>query len=223
MAKFIGILIFAIAIILINIPGCKKTNHDPIISSISGATSVYIRESVPLVCNASDPDNDSLTYTWTCTNGSLSASTGKSINWYAPGSSGSTTVSVTVRDGEGGSDSESKTITINPLTTTVIDWDGAIQAGYYKYWSENIESNYRIHGNFSVDAHDINFLILDESNYENWRNNNSYNYIVRVSRSAGSSFSATIPTDGTYYIILDNTFSLLTDKFTHLLVQTTSP
>lgn len=206
---------------------CKSltpaTNSNPIISSISGASTVSAGGSVSLTCNATDPDGDPLTYSWSCTEGTLSSSTGRSVTWYAPEVSGSASVSVTVRDGQSGSDSQDKTIAIQPLTTTIIDWDGAVQAGYYKYWPEYIKSDYRVHGSFSVDAHDITFLILDASNYENWCNNNSYTYVVRVSRSAGSSFSATIPTDGTYYIILDNTYSLITDKFAHLFVQTTSP
>lgn len=40
---------------------------------------------------------------------------------------------------------------------------------------------------------------------------------------AGSDFAATVGTEGVYYVILDNTYSLFTDKFAHLLVQMTSP
>lgn len=198
-------------------------NHPPVINSISGADYVGVNGSITLTCYASDPDNDPLDYNWTCTNGTFSSSSGQTITWYAPSASGSATVTVTVTDGRGGSDTRSKTITVQRVTTTLIDWDGQILAGYYIYWTQDLASGYTVSGNFWVDNYDINFLILDAANYENWRNNRSYNYVVRVLRSSGSSFSATITTSGTYYIILDNTFSLFTDKFAHLFLEKTSP
>jgi len=204
---------------------CKSIlpNRPPVIEDISGPDAIGVDGNVTLRCIASDPDKDPLDYAWTCTAGILSSSTGQVVVWYAPGASGSATVSVTVRDGRGGSDTRSKTITINRVTTTVIDWDGQILAGYYVYWPEYFQAGYTVSGNFWVDYYDINFLILDAANYENWCNNQSYQYVVRISRSAGSSFSATIPTSGNYYVILDNTFSIFTDKFAHLFLQKTSP
>jgi len=207
--------------------GCKsilpQENHNPVISSLSGSTDVTAGSSTSYACEASDEDGDVLHYSWTCSSGSLSASTGKSVSWTAPSHSGTANLTVSVSDGEGGTASRSKSVSVSPITATVVDWDGAVQAGYYTYWNVSIQSGYRISGSFSVDAHDITFLILDASNYTNWRNGSSYNYLVRVQRSAGSSFSTTVGTTGAYYLILDNTYSMYTDKFAHLFAQTTSP
>jgi hypothetical protein len=223
-SPLIPVYILAIVLLLCAI-NCKSVlpNHNPVIATINGPTVLTAGAYATYTCAASDPDGDVLTYTWSCTNGSLSSTAGISVTWTAPGRSGTANIQVTVRDGRGGADIQSKTITVNPITTTIIDWDGAIRAGYYIYWTPYIPSGYRVSGSFSVDAHDINFLILDVANYENWRNNHSYNALVEVYRSAGSSFNATVGTAGYYYIILDNTYSLFTDKFAHLFVQKTSP
>jgi hypothetical protein len=202
---------------------CAKQNHNPVISLLNAPTSVNVNGSASLSCSASDPDGDPLTYDWTCTEGSLSSSSGSSVTWTAPGTSGSATVTVSVHDDRGGADSRSKTITVNAVTTTLIDWSGQVARNSWTYWNLDLESGYIISGNFSVDNYDISFLILDESNYENWRNSKSYTYVVKVVQSAGTSFSATIYTTGTYYAVLDNTYSWFTDKFAHLFMQQTSP
>jgi hypothetical protein len=132
-------------------------------------------------------------------------------------------VTVAVHDNRGGSDSRGKTIAVNPVTTTIINWDGQVAANQAVYWTNYVASGHRISGNFSVDNYDISFLILDENNYNNWWNNHSYTYLVKIVQSAGSSFSAIVSTTGTYYCVLDNTYSLFTPKFAHLFVQTTSP
>ncbi len=223
-----GVLItLLLAVILCAMPfaSCKKIgpNHPPVIVSISGPDSVGVNNSLTITCIATDPDGDQLDYTWTCTNGRLSSSVGQSVTWDAPSASGTAIVSATVRDGRGGADTRSKMIIIKPVTTTIIDWAGQIPAGYYVYWPVYLNAGYTVSGNFWVDNYDINFLILNAANYENWRNNRHYDYLVSVMRSAGTSFSATVPADDTYYIILDNTFSLFTDKFAHLFLQKTSP
>jgi len=202
---------------------CHKANHNPAIESLSAPSSVDAGSSAALKCVASDPDGDDLSYNWTCTNGSLSSASGAAVTWTAPGASGSATVTVAVHDGRGGADSRSKSVTVNPVTTTIINWDGQVAAKQALYWSNDIASGFRISGNFSVDNYDITFLILDENNYDNWWNGHSYTYLVKVVQSAGSSFSATVSTTGTYYCVLDNTYSLFTPKFAHLFVQTTSP
>ncbi|MDW8114449.1 MAG: Ig-like domain-containing protein [candidate division WOR-3 bacterium] len=217
------IILFILPFFILFFIKCKKSNQNPVISSIHGPNNMYVEEEANFTCNAYDPDGDELIYSWSCTQGILSSSMGKTVSYKAPGASGTVNITVTVRDGKGGSDFQSKTITIHKLTQTIINWQGAVPAGYAYYWTYYIKANWTIHGNFSVDVHDINFLILDENNFDNWWNGRSYNYVVKISRSTGSSFSALIPHDGTYYIILDNTYSLITDKFVRLLVQITSP
>ncbi len=202
---------------------CKKSNNPPIIHSISSPDEVSVDGSITLTCIATDPDNDPLEYAWTCTSGRLSSASGKTVIWYAPEKSGSAIISVTVYDGRGGSATRAKTITVNRLTTTLIDWEGWIPARYVFYWTKYIKSEYTVSGNFWVEDYDINFLILDAANFENWWNGRPYQYVVRILRSKGTSFSSTISHNDTYYIVLDNTYSLFTAKHAHLFVQKTSP
>jgi len=77
-----------------------KKNLPPTVNCSPGSTTVTIPESATLRATASDPNNDSLTYTWTV-NGQKVASDGPTMNFGTTGrSAGNYTVTVTVSDGE---------------------------------------------------------------------------------------------------------------------------
>jgi hypothetical protein len=62
---------------------------------------------------ATDPDGDSLTYGWSATSGTISVSeSGSSINWTAPSTTGTYTITCTVSDGKGGSDTKNVNIIV---------------------------------------------------------------------------------------------------------------
>ena len=84
---------FAISSIPISIE-----NLSPEISSIS-ITPQPVTTSTSLVCNASDPDGDSLSYVWNI--GGINVTTGSNATWVSPGISGNYNVIVTVGDGYG--------------------------------------------------------------------------------------------------------------------------
>ena len=215
--KIIILTIFLFMLFL----SCNK-EHEPIISSISGPSSVLVNGSATFDCIATDADGDPLTYSWTCTSGSFNSSTGSSVTWNAPSSHGSSTITVDVSDGRGGEDSKSKSITVQQVTTTLINWSGTIPTRTYHYWTEYINSGYQISGYFTATNTTIDFLVLDASNYSNWVNGQSYNYIVQNLGSSGNSFSATITASGTYYFIIWNA-NFLYSKVCDLFVQSTSP
>lgn len=56
-------------------------------------------------CDASDPDEDELTYTWSADRGNVSGE-GNTANWIAPGDYGEYFITVTVTDGRGGEASD---------------------------------------------------------------------------------------------------------------------
>ena len=56
---------------------------------------------VSLTCTAEDVDGDILTYSWECTNGSLTPD-GSTATWTAPDSSGTYSISCAVTDGNDG-------------------------------------------------------------------------------------------------------------------------
>lgn len=88
------------------------TNNPPEISSLTAnPSSVEIGGTSTLICVASDPDGDNLTYIWETSGGSISG-TGSSVTWTAPNAEGSYSVSCTVDDGNGGQDFESVNIEV---------------------------------------------------------------------------------------------------------------
>jgi hypothetical protein len=205
-----------------NKPGTPNTA--PTITSLVLPDSADASADETLSVVASDPDGDPLAYDWTCSAGSLIPRTSATVIWAAPESSGTATIAVTVTDDSGSSATQSGTVVIKPVTTTIIDWDGSVAAGDVQLWSRNIPSGYTVSGSFSVDGQDITFLMLDAYNYERWRNDSSYTALVKVERSAGSSFSAVVDTSATLCnFILDNTYNVSADTAVHLFVQSTSP
>jgi len=87
-------------------------NSPPEITSLTpSATSVAPSESCTITCVANDPDDDTLTYAWTATGGTISG-TGGTVTWIAPAAEGSYTISVTVSDGKGGTATDSCAVTV---------------------------------------------------------------------------------------------------------------
>jgi len=204
-------------------------NQPPVIDSIHGPSSLPANGSTSLTCFAHDPDDDTLTYTWTCERGRVSPATGRTVTWYAPDTSGNVIITATVRDPHAATDQRTKTINVTKVTTTALDTMVSVPAASYKAWQGTMKVGYNIWGNFSVSQDaprfdlDINFYVFDSTNYYKWVNNQNSTGIVVISRSTGASYSATIPKTCRYYIVLDNTYSVVTPKIVTVLTKLTSP
>jgi len=91
-------------------------NHPPVASCSVNPTSVYAGsgEVVSVHADASDPDNDPLTFSWTATGGTIDG-TGSQVRWSTNGLAlGSYTVTVGVSDGRGGTTSCTTDIKVAP-------------------------------------------------------------------------------------------------------------
>jgi outer membrane protein OmpA-like peptidoglycan-associated protein len=91
-------------------------NHPPVAACSANPTSVYAgtSDSVQIHVNASDPDNDQLTYTYTATGGAVDGS-GPDGRWTASGLAvGTYTVNAKVDDGKGGTATCSADIAVAP-------------------------------------------------------------------------------------------------------------
>src|SRR5580704_4057636 len=91
-------------------------NHPPVAACTASPTSVFAGSSdtVAIHVNASDPDNDPLTYSYTATGGTVDGS-GPDARWNAGGATpGSYTVTVQVNDGKGGTASCATDIKVDP-------------------------------------------------------------------------------------------------------------
>jgi hypothetical protein len=87
-------------VILTLLMGTGCFNKAPEITSLTpSATSVARGGNCTITCVASDPDGDTLTYTWTFTGGTISG-TGSTVTWVAPPTEGTYTISVDVSDGK---------------------------------------------------------------------------------------------------------------------------
>jgi len=87
-------------------------NHPPVISMVNPAyDSLEINHYVPIICNASDQDGDTLTLSWTA-NGVSVGENNSYLTWRAPATVGTYTITCTVSDGNGGEDSESVSIVV---------------------------------------------------------------------------------------------------------------
>ena len=120
-------------------------NLAPIISELTAvSSSIDINQVTDVTCSASDPDDDSLAYTWTKSGGTITGS-GSTITWTAPSAAGTYAITCTVSDGNGGEDSESVNIIvklndekeieniINKIISAISIWDWNEARSYCVY------------------------------------------------------------------------------------------
>jgi len=81
-----------------------RANRPPTIDSLVADTAWTLRPgSIQVTCDASDPDEDKLSYEWSTDGGDISG-TGAVVNWIAPQEVGTYNITVVVTDGHGRSD-----------------------------------------------------------------------------------------------------------------------
>jgi len=102
------------------LPGCNiikpppaVPNNAPVIESVTCTSDVWALAENEMVCQASDPDGDSLQYEWSTGDGKIIGS-GPRMTWVSPDTMGTYDVAVRVSDGKGGEAKE--TVSIRVLT-----------------------------------------------------------------------------------------------------------
>jgi hypothetical protein len=116
-----------LAAVAVLVKGCgdgATPNGSPQVGSLtSDAAEVSPDGSCTLTCTATDPEGHGLSFDWSCSGGTITGS-GASVNWTAPDTPGTYTVTVIVSDG---TSSATSTVDIevvnNPPTVTEISAD----------------------------------------------------------------------------------------------------
>gem|GEM_PF-1837696 len=195
--------------LLLKIVADEIDNHAPIISSLTAnPSSINISETTTITCTASDEDIsdfNTLTYTWTKTDGTFEGSTtGATVTWRAPSTQGNYTVSCEVSDGKE-NDSESVNISVGDvnyapdITSTAIT--SATKGQPYSYNVDAIDSD----GDtltYSLTTKPSGMTINSLTGLITWTPTTSGNYNVTVKVSDGElsdtqSFTVTVEENGT--------------------------
>lgn len=99
-----------IAISQLTIP-VVELNNPPVIDNLTtDCPRVKKAGTATITCEASDPDGDELTYTWSAERGNISGE-GAIVTWVAPNEYGDYLITVTVSDGRGGEITSSEVTT----------------------------------------------------------------------------------------------------------------
>jgi hypothetical protein len=112
-------------------------NHRPAITSLTAEPETVLpRGSCLIVCNATDPDGDELSYGWSPAGGGITGE-GAEVTWTAPNSVGSYNVTVIVVDGRGGEATDYVTITVRDNRPPIIN--SLIADAYWTTPSGNLQ------------------------------------------------------------------------------------
>ena len=97
-----------------------KTNRSPTIASLTASEEWTLPlGSVDIVCDASDPNGDDLSYEWSASAGSI-AGTGNEVTWNAPQTVGLYDITVVVRDAHGALDTRTLVVVVATEQPTVV-------------------------------------------------------------------------------------------------------
>jgi hypothetical protein len=109
-AVIIGIVVAVVAVVVL--VDTMLANHQPAIVNLEAEPDrVLPSGTCQIVCNATDSDDDELSYGWSADGGAISGE-GATVTWTAPGSQGSYNVTVIVSDSRGGAITDYVTVTV---------------------------------------------------------------------------------------------------------------
>jgi hypothetical protein len=111
-----------------------RPNKPPIITSLAAdADWSTPLGTIQVMCTASDPDDEELSYEWSSSGGSISG-TGSEVTWIAPEEAGIYNVTAVVIDGYGAEDTKSVTLSVATGTPPIVE--DLIVTADHKYLKE---------------------------------------------------------------------------------------
>lgn len=103
-------------------------------------------------------------------------------------------------------------------TENIVNGLVTVNAGAYEDYQFVVPSgasSIQVSGSFTASGgsgNDIKVYIMDSINFINWQNGHSANTYYNSGQVTTSTISATLPSSGTYYLVYDNTFSIISQK-----------
>ncbi|MBT9130554.1 MAG: hypothetical protein DDT41_00840 [candidate division WS2 bacterium] len=164
-----GILV-GVIILLITTVGVYlflTRNQAPVIVSLEAPSVVAINEKVSLTSSATDEDGDNLTYTWEAEAGTILGE-GAYVNYTAPDTPGSYTLTLSVSDGRGGRAKQSINIKVLLLWQKTYGGKGGDSASSIQ---QTTDGGYIVAGttdSFGAGSSDIYLLKLDPQGKVIW-------------------------------------------------------
>ena len=110
----------------------------------------------------------------------------------------------------------------NPLATehreTIVKGVITVSPASYKAFPFYVPSgvaNVHVEGSFTTSGgigNDIQVIIMDSTAFQNWKNGHEVSVYYTSGKLTTSSFDVSLPSGETYYLVLDNAFSLISSK-----------
>jgi hypothetical protein len=128
------LVVVAAAVLLAILFDTMLANHLPAITSLEAEPQIVLPSgSCQVVCTASDPDGDELSYEWSASGGEINGA-GATVTWTAPDPHVFYNVAVMVTDGRGGEVMKQVTIEVRAnwpptITSLVADADWTLPSG----------------------------------------------------------------------------------------------
>lgn len=181
---------------------CGDVLPDLRIERIDGATQVLARDSARLqaVVSGVEPYR----YQWYCSRGRLAWDDRNWVIWWAPDTSGSADVIVSVEDTMSRSVAETLRVIVKVRRNRLRDLDGAVKPATHIAWPDTLRAGYQLTAYTAGDT-GLVFLVLDSTNYAAWRRGAAYDCLVRRQAYVTRPATVTIPANGRYYSAFDNT------------------
>jgi len=214
-----GALICLLVFLLV--PGCTPSGP-PVINRIWGDSLVPANDSTDYVCDAWDWGLKPIKYAWSCDRGGLGWDSANWVRWYSPESSGPALIRAWVTDLDSNVTRDSVVVEVQPVTSLVISYSGAVKANDFRSWRDSLRIGYEIRGTFATDS-GVSFLVVDDSNFQRWLGRQNFEALVRLERiEVLDSFDTTVSSTGWYNLVVDNR-SEKRDRTFGLFAQKTSP
>lgn len=153
-------------------------NEDPTVSLVADDYSVYTDQFVTFTATASDPDGDTLTYSWKINGTDIGETSDEISRYWLTSSTLNPTISVTVDDGNGGTGTASISITVTPAASWRIQNSSSYSIYFLRYrnstsysWSSDVLGSGTIPSGYAV-----KFFGVPPNNYQLYLENSSGDY-----------------------------------------------